>query len=265
MKPAYTGTVFRGELSFVCHGQSWQSERSAPLGLTVIPQNDSLLVIPSDASGGLRGGDVHEYKVSLAHGADVQWSVPASTIFHPSRLGNDICTIGATVSVDKDSALVWLSKPNIPGAQSRVDQTTSIEISVTSELLYSEFWAPGRHGEDWDFGSIGSKLELKIDGRLRFKERWTLEPGKTAKLETSPPTRGSSVPFGPAGLLDRRMWGIMLANGPRSRELAFQICGELRDLGAIAETGDIDDALALVRVMFPHPVDPIWKNLARIG
>ena len=66
----------------------------------------------------------------------------------------------------------------IPQAKSRFRQTTRIHLSPGARLLFIEALASGRvaFGEQFEFDSIRSRLELRYEDKLAALEKWALRP-----------------------------------------------------------------------------------------
>ena len=66
----------------------------------------------------------------------------------------------------------------IPQKQSRIRQSTRIEVEAGGELFFREILAPGRvaHGEIFQYEEIDWECDLIYDGRLTARERFFLRP-----------------------------------------------------------------------------------------
>lgn len=245
-----TGTTYDGRLSLKVSGRSWRREQRPPLSLTVLERPDRLLVLPSDQSGGLRGGDRVVTEVSVDQGGQVEWRPPTSGLFFPSVDRKGTCVVSARLGVTSGSRLAWIPPVAIPCAGARIDQSVWIEGEPGAELLYWDGWADGRtaSGERGAFARISNQLEVRWGGKIVFRERWSLDGGRPGLPD-------------PAGFQGACQWHLALAAGPESihelvaRIQAWQAAGEA------AEWGDLGDGLVIGRVLARRPRVSPWFPL----
>jgi urease accessory protein UreH len=237
-----TGTTYDGALELVVRGRSWRRVQRPPLSLTVLEKPDTLWAMPTDQSGGARGGDQLNTEVLVREGARLEWLPPASALYFPSADRAQICQIRTRIGVDSGSRLDFLPKVSIPCRGARVDQEVVIETSSGAELLYWDGWSDGRtaSGERGQFSTLANRLEFHVDSRLVFQERWTVEGG----------SRG--VPD-PAGLQGACQWWLGLAVGARSKEELSARVTRWKSLGETAECGELADGIWLARALLSRP------------
>lgn len=265
-------TTLEGRIELVMRGHLWKKRHSPPLYLSLLDRQSHWEALPTDQSGGLRGGDRHTTVLELYDRAGLLWSPPAATLFHPcapstskpntsprapsQEPAGGASLIETALRIDGGSRLHFCPRASIPCLGAVVRQSTVLELDAKSSLLYWDLWASGRSasGEEWDFASVSNELSVLRDGGLIFRERWSLE-GLGGRGETMSPAAARHGPDrGPAGLQDSRMWFLGLAQG----ELEIQ---RLRDLVASAglwnargEIGQLDEGLWIGRFMGPRAV-----------
>lgn len=140
-----------------------------------------LLNVMSPTAGLLEGDDV-AIEAEVASGASLVLSHPTSLRAHKMGLGH--ASWNQRYTVDSDALLESNPEWLILQAQSRLRQTTRIELGRSSELLFLESIAPGRvaHGEAFAFSSFRNRLELSIDGQLVAKEAFEVNPRQGTHL-----------------------------------------------------------------------------------
>ncbi len=215
------------------------------MSVQVIKRNGGLLAIPSDAGGGMRGGDRIEQLVTVRGGASMFWLPPAATLYHGAAAGDGyfpspaeetdrgICGQSIGISVSAASSLIFAAKPGIPCIGSRVRQRVRIEVERGGELLYMDCWTAGRaaSGELWSFDWIDMDLEYREGGLLRYAEKWLL----------------SGPMAGPAGLSGKLMWITGIAHGERTRDLLLAEMNRLRERDGEAEIGVLGEESWLLK------------------
>ena len=238
-----TGTCYDGSLGLVVRGRVWRRTQRPPLSLTVLERPDRLLVMPSDQSGGLRGGDRVTTEVAVSEDGRVDWLPPTSGLFFPSLDRQGTCVVAVRLEVAPGSRLAWVPPVAIPCAGARIDQSVELNGEPGTELFYWDGWSDGRtsSGERGAFERLTSRLEVRWGGRTVFQERWTLVgagPGPT---------------LDPAGFQGACQWHLAIAGGPAST-LALKARVEAwKATGEAAEWGDLDDGLVIGRVLARRP------------
>lgn len=232
-----TGTTYDGNLELEVRGRWWRRTQRPPLSLTVLERADRLLVLPSDQSGGLRGGDRVTTRVRVAGHGRVEWRPPTSGLYFPSADRRGTCTVQTHIELGSGCRLAWLPPVAIPCTGARIEQTVMISLEPGVEFLYWDGWIDGRaaSGERGGFSSISNDLEVRWDGRAVFRERWTLQGG------------GPGGPD-PAGFHGACQWHLGIAAGPQSTRLLIDRVRTWQALGEMAEWGDHGE-LMVARVL----------------
>lgn len=237
-----TGTTYDGALGLVVSGRRWSRVQRPPLTLTVLERPSGLWALPTDQSGGARGGDQLSTEIVVRDGARLDWLPPASALYFPSADRTRVCQLRTRIEVAPGSRLDYLPKVSIPCREARVDQEVVIETASDGELLYWDGWSDGRtaSGERGLFASLSNRLELRVEGRLVFQERWTLQGGTRADPD-------------PAGLRGACQWWLGLAVGLRSHEALAARVAQWRDAGETAEHGELTDGVSIARALLQRP------------
>ena len=141
-------------------------------------------LILMQSTAGLFGGDAIECDIHVESGARILITQQAATKVHPSE--GRLATQTNRVRVDSGAVLYLYNEPLIPFSRARLKQTTSIELENGSRFYFWESFMAGRiaRGEVWQFDELASETSLRVDGRLRFLDRFHLVP-----RERSPVTR----------------------------------------------------------------------------
>jgi len=131
-------------------------------------------LILMQCTAGLFGGDAVESSIRVEKGASVRITQQSATKVHPSqdRQANQVNRI----YVEAGASLEIYLEPIIPFAESRLNQSTRIEVDAGGELTYWEGFMPGRvgRGESWRFRELTSETLLYAGGRLSYLDRFRL-------------------------------------------------------------------------------------------
>jgi urease accessory protein UreH len=237
-----TGTTYDGALELVVRGRRWSRVQRPPLSLTVLERPASLLALPTDQSGGTRGGDRLRTEVAVREGASLEWLPPASALYFPAADRVGVCRVSTHLVVTAGSRLAWLPKVSIPCREARVVQDVVIDAASGSELLFWDGWSDGRtaSGERGLYASLANRLEFRLDGRLLFQERWNVAGGRREQPD-------------PAGLQGACQWwlGLAVGDGPCA-ELAAR-AERWRGLGESAECGELAEGVWIARALLARP------------
>ena len=237
-----TGTTYDGALGLDVRGRTWRRTQRPPLTLTVLEKQASLWALPTDQSGGSRGGDQLSTEIAVRDRAHLDWLPPASSLYFPSADRIRVCQIRTHIEVGPGCRLDYLPKVSIPCRGARVDQETVIEAASDAELLYWDGWSDGRtaSGERGLFASVSNRFELRLEGRLVFQECWTLEGGARRSPD-------------PAGLQGACQWWLGLAVGANSRDALTARVDRWKAAGETAEQSELAEGVWLARALLQRP------------
>ena len=237
-----TGTTFDGLAGLHVRGRSWKRRQKPPLHVTVLEWPDRLVALPTDQSGGQRGGDRLRTEILVNDGGWLDWLPPSSSLYHPATVGSAPCRVDNVLHVASGSRLAWRPRVSLPCRGSHVVQSTELRAEPGAELLYWDGWADGRtsSGERSEFGSITSSLEVVWDGQAVFRERWAL----TGEAQKSSPL---------SGFQGACQWHLGVAVGPQSiDDLQLRVQAWRLD-GAHAECGELVSGIWIARVLAFRP------------
>jgi urease accessory protein len=133
-------------------------------------------LILMQCTAGLFGGDQIESLIHVDAGARVVLTQQSATKIHPSR---DLAAIQRTrIIVENGASAVVDFEPVIPFANSRLHQSTHIEVEPGASLLFWEGMMAGRIGRDerWQFAELKSETRLDKCGRPLYLDRVSLNP-----------------------------------------------------------------------------------------
>lgn len=248
-----TGTTYDGLLTLRVRGRQWRRTQRPPLSLTVLERPDHLLVLPSDQSGGLRGGDQTATVLEVTGEGAVVWNPPTSSLYFPSADRTGVCRASVTVAVEPGSRAWWVPPVSIPCAQARIEQTVEVWAAPGAELLYWDGWADGRtaSGERSRFSRLANRLEFRWNDRVLFRECWSLGPEAPSSSD-------------PAGLQGACQWHLGLAAGPRSIEALVTRVRLWKQRGQVAEVDELAEGVYLARVLtrVAHGTGPIGAEIS---
>ncbi|MBU6454403.1 MAG: urease accessory protein UreD [Cyanobacteria bacterium REEB67] len=137
-------------------------------------QNFPTVYLKSPSSG-LLGNDSHVIDVSVSANSTLELRTQAATLVYPGR-----SSLNVKLQVAERGRLIYLPHPIILGATASLEQRVSIDLGEDATLEYSDTWCVGRiaMAEVWKFQTYDYALEIFQAGRLLFRERWILEPGR---------------------------------------------------------------------------------------
>ncbi len=131
-------------------------------------------------TAGLFAGDTLRSKITVEPGASLRVTTPSASRVHTMLNGRaEICQ---TFRVCEGAWLDYSPAMLIPQKQSRIRQSTRIEVEPGAELFFREILAPGRvaHGEIFQYDEIDWECDLIFDDRLTARERYFLRPDNTS-------------------------------------------------------------------------------------
>jgi urease accessory protein len=133
-------------------------------------------VILMHSTAGLFGGDDLECSIHVGRGARVRITQQSATKIHPSD--DRLAVQRMQVSVEEDAELHLHMEAIIPFADSRLRQTTQLQVAHGGTLSYWEGFMTGRvgHGESWKFRELASETRLIANGGLVYLDRFHLTP-----------------------------------------------------------------------------------------
>jgi len=126
---------------------------------------------------GMFGGDALEQRVRVDAGARVLLVSQAALQVHAvPDAGAAVLESHYEVAAGAELDCVW--DPVIPFAGARLKQRIDLHVSRDSGLFWSDALMSGRagRGESWRFGEIDHELRLRIEGSVRYLERYRLTP-----------------------------------------------------------------------------------------
>jgi urease accessory protein len=139
---------------------------------------DSNAAVPQmilmQCTAGLFGGDDVECAIRVERGASVRITQQSATKVHPSQ---GRCAVQRNqIYVEEGAALEMVLEPIIPFADSRLVQSTRIDVEAGGRLAYWEGFMTGRvgRGESWQFQELASETALYVAGELIYLDRFQL-------------------------------------------------------------------------------------------
>jgi urease accessory protein UreH len=133
-------------------------------------------LILMQCTAGLFGGDDIECAIHVDSGAQVVLTQQSATKIHPS--GDLPANQRTRIVVESGASLVVDFEPVIPFADSRLHQSTHIELETGARLVFWEGMMAGRIGRDelWQFAELKSETRVDQRGRPLYLERVSLNP-----------------------------------------------------------------------------------------
>lgn len=133
-------------------------------------------LILMQCTAGLFGGDEVDCSIRLQPGARALLTQQSATKVHPSEGRPAIQR--THVIVERGAELHFYLEPLIPFANSVLRQTTRIDVEHGSRLVFWEAFMTGRvgRGESWQFQELASEIELRVENRLIYLDRFRLLP-----------------------------------------------------------------------------------------
>ena len=133
-------------------------------------------LILMQCTAGLFGGDDIESVIHVDGGARVVLTQQAATKIHPS--GDLPAKQRTRIVVESGAVLVADFEPIIPFAQSRLHQSTHIELETGAGLVFWEGMMAGRIGREecWQFTELKSETRVDKYGRPLYLERISMNP-----------------------------------------------------------------------------------------
>jgi hypothetical protein len=128
-------------------------------------------------SAGLFGGDELECSIRVQRGAQVLLTQQSATKVHPT-LGPP-ATQRHRVFVESGAELQLYFEPVIPFAGASLMQSIRIDLEENARLVFWEGLMAGRigRGERWQFQKLASEIDLRLNGKRVYLERFILPDG----------------------------------------------------------------------------------------
>ena len=139
----------------------------------------ALYAIVACAGPGIFAGDNLYQSVIVERGARVLLASQSSLQVHPANTPEP-ARVRHQYTVEDDGELHTEWDPMIPFADARVEQRFDLTLAGGSRLSWSDALMSGRcrRGESWKFRSLAHELRLRVDGTLRYLERYRLAPSE---------------------------------------------------------------------------------------
>lgn len=148
----------------------------------------ALMVQWINPTAGVFAGDMLRSDVSVGPGEALLLTTPSATRIHTRndpRLppGRQYQTFSVASGGFLEVNPEWL----MPQRDSAFVQETEIDIESGGGLFFGEILAPGRvaHGEALKFAHLDLRLQLRLGGRLLFRERLRVDQDSLWKLQSS--------------------------------------------------------------------------------
>ena len=127
-------------------------------------------------TAGLFAGDTLRSEITVEPGASFRVTTPSASRVH--TMPNGRAEVRQTFRVCKNAWFDYSPAMLIPQKQSRIRQSTRIEVEAGGELFFREILAPGRvaHGEIFQYEEIDWECDLIYNGHLTARERYFLRP-----------------------------------------------------------------------------------------
>jgi urease accessory protein len=137
------------------------------------PESLLYLVVPTV---GLMDGDGHWIDLSVGAGTRTVVTGQSANRIHPAR--DSFATQQWQVRVADGASLVVLPGPTIPFVGCRYYQRSRLVLAGNARLSWGDIWLPGRYArgeqsERFRFEHIVQDLEIRRDGELVYRERFS--------------------------------------------------------------------------------------------
>ena len=133
-----------------------------------------LLVQLVNPTAGLFSGDQLHSSVCVEPNSRACLTAPSSSQVY-AMAGGEPARWQQSVLVEAGAALACLPRWTVLHRGARLEQSTTLSVDSSGMLVFPEMIAAGRvgSGEALQFDYFRSSLELKVDGQLVLKEKWT--------------------------------------------------------------------------------------------
>jgi len=139
--------------------------------------DEAMYVILVCTGPGIFDGDALRQSIHVKHGARVTLTSQSALQAHPSPAATE-SRVEQRYRVDEGAELHCHWDPVIPFANARLAQRFDIDVAEGGRLYWSDAIMCGRasRGERWQFRHFAHELRLTVDGRLRYLERYGIDP-----------------------------------------------------------------------------------------
>jgi urease accessory protein UreH len=126
---------------------------------------------------GVFAGDALDLSIRVRSGARAILASQSALQVHPS-MASSPALIRHRYVVEEGGELQAHWDPVIPFANARLDQRFELQIEEGSHLYWSDALMSGRvnRAETWSFDCVAHELRLRVGPRLKYLERYTLQP-----------------------------------------------------------------------------------------
>jgi urease accessory protein len=127
-------------------------------------------------SSGLLDGDEHRINVAVSSGACLELRTQAACVVYPGASQQTL-----TVNVADNGKFVFRPHPFILHKGARLQQRVRINLSETSQLIFSDSWCAGRLAmeEAWQFDEFDNTVEIFLERKLIYRDRYQIRPSET--------------------------------------------------------------------------------------
>ncbi|HEX2526497.1 MAG TPA: urease accessory protein UreD [Geminicoccus sp.] len=136
-----------------------------------------------NTSGGVVGGDRLEVQIGLDAGTHALVTTQAAEKLY--RSAGATAQMATSLQAGERAVLAWLPQETILFDRCRVERTIRADLHPTSTLLAAEMLVFGRlaRGERLRDAFLREAWEVRVGGRLRWAERFKLEPPNEPLLD----------------------------------------------------------------------------------
>ena len=130
---------------------------------------------------GVFAGDDLQQSVRVEPGACVLLASQSALQAHPGA-GSIAAQLHHRYTVADEGELHCHWDPLIPFARARLSHCVDLDMAGGSRMYWSDALMSGRsaRGEDWMFSEVAHELRLRVDGSLKYLERYRLVPEQRA-------------------------------------------------------------------------------------
>jgi urease accessory protein len=136
-----------------------------------------LTAIIINPTAGVMAGDAYRISVTLREGARVVLLTQSATKIHRMDVGLE-ARQDIEFNVATGARLEYYPERTIPFADSSFSQVLRANLETGAEFALLESWTTGRvlHGERLEFRKYASRIEVRVDKKLKYLDAFSLEP-----------------------------------------------------------------------------------------